>query len=70
LLIDNSDKLLSYCKNNKKELEERIKNDEALQFIMDRLLIIKFRKNKDCYNKIVATIKNLLEDGKNLIKCA
>ena len=70
LLSDNSDKLLAYCKDNKQELEERIKNDEALQFIMDRLLIIKFKKNKDCYNKVVATIKNLLEDSNKLIECA
>ena len=53
LLSDNSDKLLSYCKDNKQELEERIKNDEALQFIMDRLLHQPKRKMKqDYYKKI------------------
>ena len=67
LITDNSETLLSYCKNNKEELEEKIKNDESLQFIMDRLLLIKFKKDKNSYNQIIISIRNLLEDNKNLI---
>ena len=57
LLCDNSDKLLSYYKNNK------IMNDELIEFVVEKLLLLRYRRDKEKYNNIIVKIKNLLEDN-------
>ena len=63
LLCDNSDKLLSYYKNNKIIIEEKIMNDELIEFVVEKLLLLRYRRDKEKYNNIIVKIKNLLEDN-------
>ena len=63
LLNDNSEKLLSYYKNNKNVIEEKIMNDEFIEFIIEKLLLLRYKKDKEKYSNIIVKIKNLLEDN-------
>ena len=65
LMKDNVQELLNYCKKNRKLLEEKVQNDELVNYIIQQLLSLKTRNSKIQINKnVYDKIKNLVEEQK------
>ena len=61
-LIDkNSSEILKYYNNKKKDIEEKIKNIELIDFINKRFNYLDLSFNKDIYNSIKFEIKNIIK---------
>ena len=58
LFKNNSYELLEYYNKKKKEIDEKIKNIEIIEFIYSRLNYLDLSLNKDIFNKIKNEIKN------------
>ena len=61
-LIDkNSSEIRKYYNNQKKDIEEKIKNIELIEFINKRFNYLDLSLNKDIYNNIKIEIKNIIK---------
>ena len=67
LINDNSLALLTYFDTNKELLNKQIKNNEIYDFIIEKLLYIKNKSDKEQYNNLFNIIKFLIEGSNNLI---
>jgi hypothetical protein len=67
LINDNSLELLLYFDKNKELLNKQIKNNEIYDFIIEKLLYIKNKNDKDQYSNLFNIIKFLIEGSNNLI---
>jgi len=63
LLNDNSNSLLAYFNKNKEELNNKIHNEEIYYFILNKLLLIKNRNDKEKYNTLYNLIKFIIENN-------
>ena len=61
LIKDNSKILLLYCDNNKIDLENKIKNEEHIKHVKDKLIILYNKTDNDKYNNILTRIKELIK---------
>ena len=68
LIADNSSALLLYFDNNKELLNKKIKNEEIYDFIIEKLLYIKHKSDKEQYNNLFNIIKFLIEGSNKLIQ--
>ena len=67
LINDNSIELLIYFDKNKELLNKQIKNNEIYDLIIEKLLYIKNKNDKDQYNNLFNIIKFLIEGSNNLL---
>ena len=67
LISDNSSALLLYFDNNKELLNKKIKNEEIYDFIIEKLLYIKNKSDKEKYNNLFNIIKFLIEGSNKLM---
>ena len=63
LINDNSNSLLVYFNKNKDELNEKIKNEELYYYILNKLLLIKNKNDKEKYNTLYDLIKFIIENN-------
>ena len=63
LINDNSNSLLVYFNKNKEELNEKIHNEELYYFILNKLLLIKNKNDKEKYNTLYNLIKFIIENN-------
>ena len=63
LIEDNSEVLLLYCEDNKIELSNQIKDDEILDRIKDKLIIIYNKSDCIKYKEILGKIKDLVKNS-------
>ena len=68
LIADNSSALLLYFDNNKELLNKKIKNEEIYDYIIEKLLYIKHKNDKEQYNNLFNIIKFLIEGSNKLIQ--
>ena len=68
LISDNSMELLIYFDNNRELLNKQIKNNEIFDFIIEKLLYIKNKNDKEQYNNLFNIIKFLIEGSTKLIQ--
>jgi hypothetical protein len=68
LINDNSEELLVYFNTNKDLLNKQIKNNEIYDFIIEKLLYIKNKSDKDQYNNLFNIIRFLIEGSTKLIQ--
>ena len=65
LMKDNSQNLLDYCQENKELIEDKIKNDEKIEYIIKILLSLKIQNKKNQLNKTVLDkIINIFEENR------
>ena len=62
LIEDNSSQLLQFCDKNKKELNEKIHNEEIKTHIKNKLLMVKTKSDIEKYNTIHTEIKDLIKN--------
>jgi uncharacterized protein YfkK (UPF0435 family) len=63
LINDSSNSLLVYFNKNKEELNSKIHNEELYYFILNKLLLIKNRNDKEKYNTLYNLIKFIIENN-------
>jgi len=63
LINDNSSSLISYFNNHDKELNEKIHNEEIYYFIINKLLSIYYKNDKEKYNTLFDLIKYIIENN-------
>lgn len=68
LINDNSSALLLYFNNNKELLNKKIKNEDIYDFIIEKLLYIKNKSDKEKYNNLFNIIKFLIEGSNKLLQ--
>jgi hypothetical protein len=68
LINDNSVELLIYFDTNRELLNKQIKNSEIYDFIIEKLLYIKNKNDKEQYNNLFNIIKYLIEGSTKLIQ--
>jgi hypothetical protein len=61
LINKNSSEICRYYNNQKREIEEKIKNLELIEFINRRFNYLDLSLNKDIYNIIKSEIKNIIK---------
>jgi hypothetical protein len=61
LINKNSSEICRYYNNQKREIEEKIKNLELIEFINKRFNYLDLSINKDIYNIIKTEIKNIIK---------
>lgn len=64
LIQDNTQVLLLYCNKNEIKLSEEIMNDDLLESIKNKLIIIYNKSDNEKYNKIVNLLKDILKNSK------
>jgi len=63
LINDNSSSLLSYFNKHDKELNEKIHNEEIYYYIINKLLLIYNKNDKEKYNTLFNLIKYIIENN-------
>jgi len=64
LIHDNSEVLLLYCEDNEIELSNHIQNNEVLEHVKDKLVLIYNKADSDKYNQVLGKIKDLVKNSK------
>lgn len=64
LIHDNSEVLLLYCEDNEIELSHHIKNNDVLEHVKDKLVLIYNKADSNKYNQVLGKIKELVKNSK------
>lgn len=64
LIHDNSEVLLLYCEDNEIELSNQIQNNEVLEHVKDKLVLIYNKADGNKYNQVLGKIKELVKNSK------
>jgi len=65
LIHDNSEVLLLYCEDNEVELSNIIQNDDILDHIKDKLVVIYNKADSKKYNEVLVKIRDLVKNNKS-----